>query len=206
VIDIGGQGLGDEIVIDLIHQLRNSCVVELSLSNNKLTDETLIRLSTILPSLSQLSSLNVSANQIRDTGIKAIFTVDIFPCSLKHLDLSRNMLGPVSAHHIGSAFVQSKKILKTDKKRSNSNDFRDLDGLEAKNVPQIERLLLGGNQVVGSSTEFNRILMSFLCQNCARVGGLQSLSLPRYEHTYLNIYINKYIYIYIYIHIYPGLV
>jgi Ran GTPase-activating protein (RanGAP) involved in mRNA processing and transport len=111
VIDIGGQGLGDKIVMELINQLRYSCVVELSLSNNNLTDETLISLSTILPSLSQLGSLNISANQIRDKGIQAIFAVDIFPFNLKHLDISRNILGPVSAYHIGSALVpQSKNI------------------------------------------------------------------------------------------------
>jgi hypothetical protein len=78
------------------------------------------------------------------------------------------MLGPVSAYHIGNVFVpQSKKSSEVD-----------IDEPEAKNVLNIQRLLLGGNQLLGSSIEFNRILMSFLCQNGAHMG-LQSLSLPR---------------------------
>ena len=153
VIDLSGQGLGDYRVMQVLSRMYGLPLVDLSLARNGLTDETLYRLSVVLPSLVHLQSLNLSGNQIGDIGIKALFGEDIFPPSLRHLDLSKNLYGHLAAYYIGRLYA-----------------------MKESKQPPIQSLYLGGHHLHGNSVDFVRILVSFLASSMSH--SLQQLSLP----------------------------
>ena len=153
VIDLSGQGLGDYRVMQVLSRVYGLPLVDLSLARNSLTDETLYRLSVVLPSLVHLQSLNLSGNHIGDIGIKALFGEDIFPPSLRHLDLSKNLYGHLAAYYIGRLYT-----------------------MKEPKQPPMQSLYLGGHHVHGNSVDFVRILVSFLSSSMNR--SLQQLSLP----------------------------
>ena len=139
VVDLAGQGFGDYRVIQILNRMYGLQLKHISLARNGLTDETLYRLAVILPSLTQLQTLNLSGNKIGDVGIRTLFGEGILPQSLKHLDLSTNCIGHSAAYSIGRLYA-----------------------IENSKQPHLESLYLGGNQIQGGSVDFMRILVSFL--------------------------------------------
>lgn len=153
VIDLAGQGLGDYRVIQILNRIYGLQLKHLALGRNGLTDEALFRLAVILPSLTQLTTLNLSENKIRDIGIRTLFGDGVLPRSLKHLDLSKNCFGHFAAYYIGRLFT-----------------------IEDSKQPHLDSLYLGGSRIQGGSIDFMRILVSFLAGSNNR--SLSQLSVP----------------------------
>ena len=141
VVDVAGQELGDYRVIQILNRVYSLPLVDLSLARNHLTDETAFRLAVTLPSLGYLQTLNLSDNNIGDVGVKILFAEHVLPKSIRHLDLSKNCFGTLSAYYIGRTYA-----LVDDKQ------------------PRLESLFLGGSRFQGSSVDFIRVLVSFLSE------------------------------------------
>ena len=152
IIDLCGQLIGDSKLGDVCYQMRRCPVVTLNLSTNNITDTGMEHLSTVLRSLPQIRDLILSGNHISDSGVEAIFRPNTYAPTLRKLDLSCNTLGTRTAFAIGRMFR------------------KDM-------VCRLDELYLGGRVgKKGWGDEFVRILVDLLCKQGARP--IRVLSIP----------------------------
>ena len=152
VVDLAGQLIGDERLADVCYGLRRNPLRVLNLTDNALTDRGMQYLSDVLRSLSGLSDLFLSHNDITDAGVEKIFGAKVFPPQLHKIDLSFNGLGPKAAFTLG-------RMLQGDR------------------TSHLDSLYLGGKKnKKGWGDEFVRILVDFLTRPHARQ--LKRLSIP----------------------------
>ncbi|KAK3764049.1 hypothetical protein RRG08_046518 [Elysia crispata] len=110
-LDLEGNGLGHEGVVNLKEVLTDHCAItHLNLKRNKLGYKGALVACQILGTNRLITSLNVSANQIDDKA--GVFFANMLKANthLKSLDLSDNNLAEISGRQLGSALSQNETL------------------------------------------------------------------------------------------------
>jgi Ran GTPase-activating protein (RanGAP) involved in mRNA processing and transport len=107
-VDLSDQLIGHDRFVELCDAIARSSVKYLNISGNKLTNDSMKSLSTVLRSLHHLVDLNVSRNRVGDEGIGYLLSDSCYPATMKVFNCTYKTLNAASALHIGHMFKQER--------------------------------------------------------------------------------------------------
>lgn len=107
-IDFCGLQLGDDLMSEFFLHLKHCPVEILSLSNNNITDASLVRFAHVWRDLRHLKSLHLADNKFSDIGLEAMFHADRYSPNLRVLNICRNNIDHRSGYILGTLFLPNR--------------------------------------------------------------------------------------------------
>lgn len=105
------KGMGDSYLLSVINVMEKLPYFDcLDLQSNRLTDISLIPLATKLPSLPNLTYLNLSGNDIDDASEYLMDYIAYEACSLKTLLLDHADIDDIECANLATAMISNKSI------------------------------------------------------------------------------------------------
>ena len=152
ILDLAANAIGDEGLEALAVGLSNGNNLELlNLSHNgPFSAVGLRRLSDVIPTASNLKTLDLSGNSINDEGLQALAVGLSRHPALERLDLSRNEIGSDGLRALATTEISSLRLLNLSRNAINDGALTVVaEGVE--NFVSLEALNLSYNNMITSS-------------------------------------------------------